>query len=54
MVNNRTGVIQSGGKEGMQSLDQDLMRLLHKGQLDRDTCQAVADNPKLFEVNLAI
>ena len=47
-------VIQSGGKEGMQSLDQDLMRLLHKGLLDREACHAVADNPKLFEVNLAI
>ena len=47
-------VIQSGGKEGMQSLDQDLMRLLHKGMLDRETCHAIADNPKLFEVNLAI
>jgi len=47
-------VIQSGGKEGMQSLDQDLMRLLHKGMLDRETCYAIADNPKLFEVNLAI
>jgi twitching motility protein PilT len=47
-------VIQSGGKEGMQSLDQDLMRLLHKGMLDRETCHAIADNPKLFEVNLSI
>jgi len=49
-----SSVIQSGGKEGMQSLDQDLMRLLHKGLLDRETCHSIADNPKLFEVNLAI
>ena len=49
-----SSVIQSGGKEGMQSLDQDLMRLLHKGLLDREACHAIADNPKLFEVNLAI
>lgn len=46
-------VIQSGGKSGMQSLDQDLMRLVHKGQISRDTAAHVAENPKLFEVNLA-
>jgi twitching motility protein PilT len=49
-----SSVIQSGGKEGMQSLDQDLMRLLHKGLLDRETAHAIADNPKLFEVNLSL
>lgn len=49
-----SSVIQSGGKEGMQSLDQDLMRLLHKGLLDREAAHAIADNPKLFEVNLSI
>jgi len=46
-------VIQSSGKVGMQSLDQDLMRLLHKGVIDRDVAKHVAENPKLFEVNLA-
>ncbi len=46
-------VIQAGGKEGMQSLDQDLMRLLHKGSIDREVAKHVAENPKLFEVNLA-
>jgi len=45
-------VIQSGGKSGMQSLDQDLQRLLHKGLIDRDTAHIVAENPKLFEVDL--
>ncbi len=45
-------VIQSGGKSGMQSLDQDLQRLLHKGMIDRETAQLVAENPKLFEVDL--
>jgi twitching motility protein PilT len=45
-------VIQSGGKSGMQSLDQDLQRLLHKGELDRETAAVVAENPKLFEVDL--
>ncbi len=45
-------IIQSGGKMGMQSLDQDLQRLLHKGLIDRETAQVVAENPKLFEVDL--
>jgi len=45
-------VIQSGGKSGMQSLDQDLLRLLHKGMISRETAAHVAENPKLFEVNL--
>lgn len=45
-------VIQSGGKSGMQSLDQDLQRLLHKGQISRETAQLVAENAKLFEVDL--
>jgi twitching motility protein PilT len=45
-------VIQSAGKEGMHSLDQDLQRLLHQGMIDRETAAFVADNPKLFEVDL--
>lgn len=45
-------VIQAGGKSGMQSLDQDLQRLMHKGLIDRETAQQVAENPKLFEVDL--
>lgn len=45
-------VIQSGGKQGMQSLDQDLQRLMHKGMLDRETAALVAENPKLFEIDL--
>jgi twitching motility protein PilT len=44
--------IQSGGKAGMQSLDQDLQRLLHKGLIDRETAALVAENPKLFEIDL--
>jgi twitching motility protein PilT len=46
-------VIQAGGKQGMQSLDQDLMRLVHKGSISREIAAHVADNPKLFEVNLS-
>ncbi|MCX6640666.1 MAG: type IV pilus twitching motility protein PilT [bacterium] len=45
-------LIQSSGKVGMQSLDQDLMRLMHKGMIDREIAQHVAENPKLFDVNL--
>jgi len=45
-------VIQSSSKEGMHSLDQDLQRLLHQGVIDRETAAFVADNPKLFEVDL--
>jgi twitching motility protein PilT len=46
-------VIQAGGKSGMQSLDQDLLRLQHKGKISRETAAHVAENPKLFEVNLS-
>jgi len=46
-------VIQSSGKEGMQSLDQDLQRLLHKGIIDREVARHIAENPKLFEVDLS-
>jgi twitching motility protein PilT len=46
-------VIQSSGKEGMQSLDQDLQRLLHKGLIDREMARHLAENPKLFEVDLS-
>jgi len=45
-------VIQAGAKAGMQTLDQDLQRLMAKGVIDRDTAAHVADNPRLFEVNL--
>jgi len=46
-------VIQSSGKEGMQSLDQDLQRLLHKGVIDREVAKHIAENPKLFDVDLS-
>jgi len=45
-------VIQAGGKSGMQSLDQDLQRLMHKGLIDRETAHLVAENSKLFEIDL--
>lgn len=46
-------IIQASGKEGMQTLDQDLQRLMHKGMLDREMAKHVAENPKLFEVDLS-
>lgn len=46
-------VIQAGGKEGMHLLDQDLQRLLHQGLIDRETAAHIADNQKLFEVDLS-
>ena len=42
-------IIQSGAQEGMQSLDQDLQRLVSQGVIDKEEAQYVADNPELFE-----
>ncbi|MBD23615.1 MAG: twitching motility protein PilT [Candidatus Marinimicrobia bacterium] len=42
-------LIQSGGQEGMQSLDQDLQRLLSRGVINREDAIKVADNPEVFE-----
>ncbi len=48
-----SSVVQSGSKEGMHTLDQDLQRLMHQGLIDRETAAYVAENPKLFEVDLS-
>ena len=45
-------LMQSGGVEGMQTLDQDLQRLVSQGEIDRAAAEAVADNPKLFRSNV--
>ena len=45
-------VIQSGGTEGMMSLDQDLQRLLARGVIERSMAAQIADNPKLFSSNI--
>lgn len=45
-------VMQSGGVEGMQSLDQDLQRLVSQGKIDRASAEAIAENPKLFRSNI--
>jgi Tfp pilus assembly pilus retraction ATPase PilT len=45
-------VIQSGGVEGMQTLDQDLQRLVTQGKIERKVAMDIADNPKLFKQNV--
>ena len=42
-------LIQSGGQDGMQSLDQDLQRLVGRGIIDRNDAIKVADNKEIFE-----
>ncbi|NQV42085.1 MAG: type IV pilus twitching motility protein PilT [Candidatus Marinimicrobia bacterium] len=42
-------VIQAGGVDGMQTLDQDLQRLVSAGKITRAAAAQIADNPKLFE-----
>jgi len=42
-------VIQAGGIDGMQTLDQDLQRLVSQGKVSRAAAAQIADNPKLFE-----
>ena len=45
-------LIQSGGQEGMQTLDQDLQRLLDQGVIDRESAVQIADNPEVFETGI--
>ena len=42
-------LIQSGSQEGMQSLDQDLQRVVQQGNVDRNDAAKIADNPEIFE-----
>jgi len=42
-------IIQAGAKEGMHTLDQDLQRLIQKGNIDKDSAIKIADNPEVFE-----
>ena len=42
-------LIQAGGKEGMQTLDMDLQRLLHQGKIERTDAIKIAENSELFE-----
>jgi twitching motility protein PilT len=41
-------MIQSGGKVGMQALDQHLLTLVSEGKIERSVAAQRADNPKLF------
>ncbi|NQV38441.1 MAG: type IV pilus twitching motility protein PilT [Candidatus Marinimicrobia bacterium] len=45
-------IMQSGGVDGMQTLDQDLQRLVSQGKIERTAAEAIADNPKLFQSNI--
>ena len=47
-----SSIIQSGGVEGMQTLDQDLQRLVTQGKIERKVAIEIADNPKLFKQNV--
>tara|TARA_B100001750_G_C15433951_1_gene559850 strand:- start:109 stop:1167 length:1059 start_codon:yes stop_codon:yes gene_type:complete len=42
-------LIQSGGQEGMHTLDQDLQRLLSKGSIDREDAIKIAEDPETFK-----
>jgi len=42
-------LIQSGGQDGMQSLDHDLQRLVQQGKINREEASKVADNSEIFE-----
>jgi len=45
-------VIQSGGKQGMHSLDSDLLRLVREGYINRQDAVQIAENSKLFDLEL--
>jgi len=42
-------LIQSGGQDGMQSLDHDLQRLVQQGRVSREEAATHADNSEIFE-----
>ena len=42
-------LVQAGSKEGMQTLDQDLQRLLDQGLITRDDAIQIAEKPEIFE-----
>ncbi len=45
-------ILQAGGTEGMQTLDQDLQRLLMQGLVTREDVMQIADNPEVFSRGL--
>jgi len=42
-------LIQAGGQEGMQSLDQDLQRLVQQGKIETSEAIRIADNSEIFK-----
>jgi len=42
-------LMQAGGKDGMQTLDMDLQRLLNQGSIHRSDAIQIAENPEIFE-----
>ena len=42
-------LIQGGSQDGMQTLDQDLQRLLHQGLIERKEAIKIAENAEVFE-----
>jgi twitching motility protein PilT len=42
-------VIQGGGKQGMHSLDSDLLRVVREGRVDRQVALQIAENPRALE-----
>ena len=42
-------LIQGGSQDGMQTLDQDLQRLISQGLINREEASKVADNKDVFE-----
>lgn len=45
-------VIQAGSKAGMHTLDSDLLRLVREGRVDRSEAMQIAENPKVFDLEL--
>ena len=45
-------VMQAGGVEGMQTLDQDLQRLVSQGKIQRAAAAQIAEHPRLFGSNV--
>jgi twitching motility protein PilT len=42
-------LMQAGGKDGMQTLDMDLQRLLNQGSINRSDAIQIAENSEIFE-----
>ncbi len=45
-------VVQAGSKSGMHTLDSDLLRLVREGKVDRQVAIQIAENPRVFDMEL--